>query len=67
MLSQCYESGNLETGRQLDQLQNPGLSKQQLQKARQIERERRRKKKAKKKAKKQAANQDALEAEDGDS
>lgn len=34
---------------QLDALYNPGLSKQEMQKAKQIERERRRRKKAKKK------------------
>ena len=38
---------------QLDQLYNPGLSKFELQQAKQLERERRRRKKAKKKAKKE--------------
>lgn len=35
---------------QLDRIQNPGLSKGELQRAKQRERERRRRKKAKKKA-----------------
>ena len=38
---------------QLDQLYNPGLSKSELQRAKQLERERRRRKKAKKKVKKE--------------
>jgi len=56
----CQDTRSLELNRhfarkrlteKLDQLQNPGLSKEQMKKARQIERERRRRKKAKKKAK----------------
>ena len=42
---------------QLDQIQIPGLSKQEMQKAKQIERERRRRKKAKKKEKERAAKE----------
>lgn len=42
---------------QLDQIQNPGISKQEMQKAKQIERERRRRKKAKKKEKERAAKE----------
>ncbi|KAJ3477745.1 hypothetical protein NLI96_g10259 [Meripilus lineatus] len=41
----------------LDQIQNPGISKQEMQKAKQIERERRRRKKAKKKEKERAAKE----------
>lgn len=44
--------------RQLDQMANPGLSKEEMKRARQIERERRRRKKAKKKALKQNLSQD---------
>lgn len=56
----CQETRSLELNRhyarkrlveKLDQIQNPGLSKEQMKKARQIERERRRRKKAKKKDK----------------
>ncbi|KAH8108162.1 hypothetical protein BXZ70DRAFT_43118 [Cristinia sonorae] len=46
--------GCLRTGIQLDRLQNPGLSKQELLQAKQNERERRRRKKAKKKAKRES-------------
>ncbi|KAL4253979.1 Mitochondrial zinc maintenance protein 1, mitochondrial [Abortiporus biennis] len=59
----CQETRSLNTNRmlarrlildKLDQIENPGLSKQELQRAKQIERERRRRKKAKKKAKAKA-------------
>ena len=46
---------------QLDKLQNPGLSKSELQKAKQIERERRRRKKAKKKAKKRPVKKTVIQ------
>jgi len=62
----CQDTRSLELNRhfarkrlleKLDQVQNPGLSKEQMKKARQIERERRRRKKAKKKAKSETAAQ----------
>ncbi|KAJ8700316.1 hypothetical protein PTI98_003357 [Pleurotus ostreatus] len=55
----CQETRSLELNRRfarrilvekLDRIQNPGLSKGELQRAKQRERERRRRKKAKKKA-----------------
>ncbi|KAF9246126.1 RF-1 domain-containing protein [Melanogaster broomeanus] len=66
----CQETRSLATNRmlarrhlleKLDKVYNPGLSKGDLQRAKQNERERQRRKKAKKKAKKQAEQ----EAEDG--
>lgn len=58
----CQETRSLAQNRKiarkllvekLDQMMNPGLSKEEMKRARQIERERRRRKKAKKKALKQ--------------
>jgi len=52
----------------LDQIHNPGISKQELLRAKQQERERRRKKKARKKSKAKAAKEgrEENENEDGD-
>ncbi|KAI0069888.1 hypothetical protein K474DRAFT_1609701 [Panus rudis PR-1116 ss-1] len=73
----CQETRSLELNRKyarkwllekLDHLYNPGLSKEDLKKAKQLERERRRRKKAKKKAKAKAseAQDDEDENEDSD-
>ncbi|KDQ59523.1 hypothetical protein JAAARDRAFT_624063 [Jaapia argillacea MUCL 33604] len=70
----CQETRSLELNRmfarrklvqRLDAIQNPGLSKADLAKAKQLERERRRRKKAKKKSKgKNKAKDDEEEGED---
>ena len=52
-----------ESALQLDALVNPGLSKQEMQKAKQIERERRRRKKAKKKLHEKEKHSTAAEIE----
>ncbi|KAJ3551722.1 hypothetical protein NM688_g4543 [Phlebia brevispora] len=69
----CQETRSLSQNRtiarkilleRLDHLQNPGLSKQDLLKAKQLERERRRRKRAKKKAKKYASAYEDAEDEE---
>ncbi|THG95037.1 hypothetical protein EW026_g6542 [Hermanssonia centrifuga] len=69
----CQETRSLSLNRhyarkilldKLDKLQNPGLSKQELLKAKQLERDRRRRKKAKKKNKERASLQEQDEDED---
>ncbi|KII89012.1 hypothetical protein PLICRDRAFT_108835 [Plicaturopsis crispa FD-325 SS-3] len=66
----CQETRSLETNRmfarrlileRLDKIENPGLSKEQLKRAKQIERERRRRKKAKKKDREKQAMHDVVD------
>ncbi|KAG1877801.1 RF-1 domain-containing protein [Suillus subalutaceus] len=68
----CQETRSLQTNRmlarrwllqKLDKLHNPGLSKGELQRAKQQERERQRRKKAKKKASARAQEKDCLETQ----
>lgn len=63
----CQETRSLQTNRmlarrqllqKLDQLNNPGLSKAELQQAKKLERERQRRKKAKKKARQKESSGD---------
>lgn len=69
----CQETRSLQTNRmlarrwllqKLDKLHNPGLSKDELQRARQQERERQRRKKSKKKASARAQEKDYLETQE---
>ncbi|KAG2158425.1 RF-1 domain-containing protein [Suillus bovinus] len=69
----CQETRSLQTNRmlarrwllqKLDKLHNPGLSKGELQRAKQQERERRRRKKSKKKASARAQEKDCLEIQE---
>ncbi|KAG2078009.1 hypothetical protein BDR04DRAFT_1124602 [Suillus decipiens] len=69
----CQETRSLQTNRmlarrwllqKLDKLHNPGLSKGELQRAKQQERERQRRKKAKKKASARAQEKDRLETQE---
>ncbi|KAG0705023.1 RF-1 domain-containing protein [Suillus ampliporus] len=69
----CQETRSLQTNRmfarrwlleKLDKLHNPGLSKGELQRAKQQERERQRRKKSKRKARAQAQEKDCLEAQE---
>jgi peptide chain release factor len=60
-LNASNETNKADTISQLDKLHNPGLSKQEMQRAKQVERERRRRKKAKKRAKEREERKDNRE------